>query len=216
MSLDKPLTWEQVTHIVDTYELDKLGRSPEELSRYRTFKKSLNAQNIGITTNLLKNVLHWIPPETDIHLSDPDAVNLVKYDDARPFANPNDVKITLNDFPYFIANKTDHFVVWIKFPMPPDPNSEIGDIDEKTKGLIEKYIQLTFVQREGIKREHIIWWKNYTIIQSIKSIPHVHVLVNLDDDVDGSKESNLRKLIGTPGVMFDYAETTNSSLQTKL
>lgn len=203
MSLDKPLTWDQVAHIVETYTLDQLGRSVKELQRYRAFKQSLDSQNIGLTTNLLQKVLHWIPEDVDVHTPDSEAVKLVKYDDPTPFSNENDVKITLNDFPYYIEGKTLHFLIWIKFPMPPDPNSDIGDIDDSTKALIEQYVQRTFVEKHHINRKNIVWWKNYTIIQSIKSIPHVHVLVNLDDDDNlGSKEAELRTLIGTAGVML--------------
>lgn len=96
--------------------------------------------------------------------------------------------------------------------MLPDPNSEIGDIDDDTKRIIEKYVCKTFVDYVGLSRDQIIWWKNYTKIQSIKAIPHVHVLVNLDDDHDGKLEKKLRSLIGTPGVLFDYHTPDNSKL----
>lgn len=212
MSLEHPLSWNDVFEIVKSYHLDKLGRSHEDLEDYRNFKKSLEAQKIGITTNLLIKVLKWLPPDTDMHIPDSESVKLVKYNDPRPFADERDTFITLNDFPYYISNKTLHMLVWIRFPMLPDPNSEIGDIDDDTKRIIEKYVCKTFVDYVGLSRDQIIWWKNYTKIQSIKAIPHVHVLVNLDDDHDGKLEKKLRSLIGTPGVLFDYHTPDNSKL----
>lgn len=211
MSLQEPLSWNDVFEIVSSYNLDKLGRSKEQLAKYRAFKKSLDEQNVGITTNLLIKVLKWLPEDTDIHIPDSEAVKMVKYNDPRPFADPRDTCITVNDYPYYISNKTLHLLIWVKFPMLPDPNSEIGDIDDETKQYIEKYINLTFVNYVGLQRKNIIWWKNYTIIQSIKAIPHIHVLINLDDDHSGEIEKKVRGLIKTPGVLFDYHQKPDVS-----
>ncbi|KAG0684520.1 hypothetical protein C6P40_002696 [Pichia californica] len=212
MLLKDPLTWNEIKKLVEDYDLEKLGRSQTQLISYQNFKKMMMKKNVSLTTNLMINTMHWLPPETDIHLSTEEAVDLIKYKDPRPFANPDDTFISVNKFPYYIKERTLHLLVWVKFPMLPDPNSEIGDIDDKMKQTIENYIQLNFVQKLGIKRDHLIWWKNYASIQSIKSIPHVHVLVNLEDDIDGSVQKNLDTIIGTGGLTLDYLDSTNCKL----
>lgn len=212
MILDKPLSWEELKEIVSRYELAKLGRSAEQLQKYNDFRDQMKEAHIDLATRLFITTLKWLPQDADIHMSAEEAVRLIKPEDTRPFCNPHDVCITLNDFPYSIEGKTLHFLVWVKFPMNPDPESEIGDIDDSMKQIIEKYVDLTFVQRAHVNRENLIWWKNYTLIQSIKSIPHVHVLVNLSNDYDGECESNVRSLLGTPGVMFKYNNTIEGKL----
>lgn len=212
MSLKEPLTWKQVSEIVDSYELQQLGRSIPQLKSYHDFKNKLKSKGINLTTNLVVNTLHWLPADFDIHRPAEDAVSVIRYEDARPFCNSHDVCITLNDFPYYIKERTLHLLVWVKFPMPPDTNSDIGDIDDETKKYIEKYINNTFVEGLNVQRDRIIWWKNYTLIQSIKSIPHIHVLINLDGDVDGKLEKEVMRLVGTSGVMFQYPESKECKL----
>lgn len=212
MLLEKPLEWNDIKQLVDNYDLEKLGRSQTQLKSYDDFKKLMKEKNISMTTNLFINTMHWLPKDTDIHLPSTEAVKMIKCKDSRPFADPDDTFISINRFPYYIKEHTLHLLIWVKFPMEPDPNSEIGDIDNHMKQLIEKYINLTFIKKLGIKRDHIIWWKNYAKIQSIKSIPHVHVLINLEDDFDGSIEKRIINVIGTSGVMIDYSDPQNCKL----
>lgn len=212
MSLKDPLTWENVVSIVKSYNLDKLGRSVDQLQKYHDFKDKLASEGVDITTNLLINALHWLPETTDHSISGPEAVSRIHCQDPRSFCNPNDVTITVNDFPYFIKERTLHLLVWVKFPMLPDPTSVIGDISTATKAIIQKYIDLTFHDYLKVPENDLIWWKNYTIIQSIKTIPHIHVLINLDNDHNGTMESSVRSLIGSSGVMFSYANLNKSNL----
>lgn len=212
MSLEKPLTWENVVNIVESYHLDRLGRSVDQLQKYHDFKNTLTLKGIDMTTNLLLNTLHWLPENTDPFISGPEAISLIHCLDPRPFCNPKDVTIILNDFPYFIKERTIHLLIWVKFPMLPDPKSDIGDISPETKGIIQKYINLTFYDHLKIPKNDLVWWKNYTLIQSIKTIPHVHVLINLDKDFSGEMEARVRGLIGQSGVMFSYPDVNRCNL----
>ena len=212
MSLEKPLTWSQITHLVKTYQLERLGRSQSQLKSYHDFKEQMAQQGICLTTNLLVNTMHWLPADTDIRLPAEEAVQRVTYKDARLFAAAEDVYISINEFPYYIQERTLHLLVWVRSPMPPDPASDIGDIDSTTKETIERYVMATFVRKAGVPRDHLVWWKNYTKIQSIKAIPHVHVLINLADDVDGELERKARAMIGTAGVVLSYGESQEAKL----
>ncbi|GMF07495.1 unnamed protein product [Ambrosiozyma monospora] len=151
------------------------------------------------TTDLLVNHLHWAP-ESSIQLPSGHILDkLVHYKDARPFANKDDMIITKNMFPYYFEENMTHLCVWIKSPMPPDPDSPIGDISMHDKHLIENYINETFVKWLGVPREDILWFKNWTELQSIRPIPHIHVIIkNL------SKEQ-FNEVIHTPGVPLKYS-----------
>lgn len=212
MSLREPLTWNKVAYLIKTYELDKLGRSESQLQAYHDFKSDMASKNIDLTTNLLINTMHWLPSTTDIHMTSADSLKLITYKDPRPFANTEDVYISMNEFPYFIKEKTLHLLIWVKFPMPPDPTSEIGDIDDNTKAVIDKYIRRNFIEILGIPGDKLLWWKNYTVVQSIKTIPHIHVLVNLDGDVNKTLERKTLGLVGTSGAVLTYFDTEDCKL----
>ncbi|GMG21070.1 unnamed protein product [Ambrosiozyma monospora] len=200
MSVGKiPMTFDMVKDIVAAGEITKLYRSEAGLSQYHKFKSEMKAKGINVTTNLLINKLFWVPKSTPQTLP-PDYVidNLVHYTDARPFANKNDIIVTPNSFPYYLTDNLSHLCVWIKSPMLPDPKSDIGDISVHDKHLIEEYINETFVKWLGISRENIVWFKNWASLQSVKSIPHVHVIVK-----DLSKEQ-YDKVVNTPGVPLNY------------
>lgn len=197
----EPITWREFHHIVETYRLDALGRSPTQERVYRDFKKQLEAKRWDLVTHLLMQSLHWLPADFDPHTPSEKSVLSVKYTDPRPFANANDTKIIWNDFPYYYAEPVAHVCVWVKFPMEADPHSEIGDISAAMKATVERYVVRTFCEGLGIARSDVIWWKNYTAIQSIRALPHVHVAIRLGAR-NGLKEA-VDALIGTPGRLLE-------------
>lgn len=204
--LNEPLTWLQIYNLVSSYDLEKLGRSKSQTEAYKTFKTNMRNNNVDITTNLLIETLHWLPKDTLPSTSSEKAMQQVKYNNPIPFADPDDVYITINRFPYYIKEHTLHLLIWVKFPMNPDPESPIGDISSEMKKTIELYIQKTFVEFLGIRRDHIIWWKNYAALQSVKSLPHIHCLINLDDDQDGKLENKIHTIVGKSGIMINSLE----------
>lgn len=73
------------------------------------------------------------------------------------------------------ANISISIVVWSKTPIATDDN--IGDITEKSRKLIEGFVQRTFVARLDGDRNRVIWFKNWVQLQSVRALEHVHVLV---------------------------------------
>lgn len=197
-----PIKWDEFKSIVDTYQLDKLGRSAEQERVYRNFKDHLAIKGWDLVTNLLIHSLNWLPEDFDPYTPSSVAIEDIKCIDPRPFANEEDTKIIWNDFPYFYAEPVAHVCVWVKFPMEADPKSSIGDINLEMKRVIERYVVDTFCLGLKISRSDVIWWKNYTAIQSIRALPHVHVAVRLSAR-EGLQEA-VDNLIGTPGQIFDY------------
>lgn len=200
----QPIPWNQLQEIVKSNELDFLGRSKEQETIYYAFKHNLKAKQYDLVTNLLIHSLQWVPNDLDPRTDSQEAMKLIAYKDERPFADAEDVKIIWNDFPYYYAEPVAHVCVWVKFPMPEDPNSSIGDIDTQMKYTIERYIWGTFCDKLGIDRNDLVWWKNYTALQSIRVLPHVHVAVRLNKDK--LKERISDELIGKEGVLLQYPQ----------
>ncbi|ODV88266.1 hypothetical protein CANARDRAFT_190037, partial [[Candida] arabinofermentans NRRL YB-2248] len=154
-----PMPFSKARELIDNGEIQLLTRSRECMDKYNNHRHALKSKGVDMITNLIVNELHWAPA------------------DYRPFASEKDIVITRNSFPYYLESNTAHLCIWVKFPLLPDPSSPIGDISQRNKDLIERYIQKTFVEWLGIPRENIAWFKNWASLQSIKSIPHIHVIV---------------------------------------
>lgn len=108
-------------------------------------------------------------------------------------------KILLNDWPYGFDSRIVHLVVWTKFPLPPDPTSEKGDISPQTRAMISKFVQETFgvemtkkksqKEKEGQRdaegeeeEENVVWFLNWASLKSIHAVEHFHVLLFEPDE----------------------------------
>ena len=103
-----------------------------------------------------------------------------------PFANANDLRIQRNDWPYgvFRADIT-HLIVWLKPRISTEPGT--GLMTSQSKVLAENFVKNTFVERlkeEGPGAEaRVLWFKNWTALQSVRGLEHIHVLVRNVSDV---------------------------------
>jgi hypothetical protein len=95
-----------------------------------------------------------------------------------PFADPNDYKILPNDWPYGFAPGITHIVVWLKHRLESEPSR--GEMTLKSRKQIQDFVQRKFTHRawdlpgEGDK---VQWFKNWTELQSVPALEHLHVLV---------------------------------------
>lgn len=180
-----PITWAELQFVINSNRLDDLGRSVKQTEEYENFKWMLHQKRHDMTTNLLVNSLHWLPSDFDLSTSAKESLKEVVCENPEPFKSPHDITIVYNAFPYYYA-ENDHIVhlcIWVKFPMDPDTKSPIGDIPKSMKEKIQRYIDLTF-GKLGIKGDDIVWWKNPTALQSIRSLPHIHVAIKTGDDAN--------------------------------
>lgn len=95
-----------------------------------------------------------------------------------PFANSADYRIMPNDWPYGMQSEIRHLIVWLKCRLDAEPIR--GDITPTSRHQIETFVQRTFVDRlEGLPgpEEKVIWFKNWTVLQSVPGMEHIHVLV---------------------------------------
>jgi hypothetical protein len=105
---------------------------------------------------------------------------------AVPFKNQKDYKILPNDWPYGLENGITHIIVWLKTRLEAEPTK--GDLTDRSRRLVERYIEKTFIDPlrdlPGSAREKVMWFRNWTALQSVPGLEHVHVLVqNVPQDI---------------------------------
>lgn len=96
-----------------------------------------------------------------------------------PFADPADYKILRNDWPYGYDDPgITHIIVWLKNRLESEPTR--GDMTPKSRLQVEDFVQKTFVNRvKGLPghEEKVMWFRNWTALQSIPGIEHIHIFV---------------------------------------
>jgi hypothetical protein len=67
-------------------------------------------------------------------------------------------------------------VVWLKHRLPVDQE---GALNDEGRRLVQEFIDFEFRRKANEEKEgqKIIWFKNTTQLQSVRSLEHVHVLV---------------------------------------
>ncbi|KNG91721.1 hypothetical protein ANOM_000233 [Aspergillus nomiae NRRL 13137] len=195
--------WEDLKAIIARNDLGILKRKPSDLKRYLAWTADIKAQYGTITNYICQRRLGW-------HLPDPDTTTaattgattdsgaVFPFRNPIPFADPADYKILRNDWPYGVTPDINHLVVWLRTPVPVKP--ENGDVTDESRALIEDFVHRTFVARlaqEGNltfsdPKENVLWFKNWTALQSVRSLEHMHVLVR------GVPEHILQEWTGEP------------------
>ena len=122
------LTWSEVRETVAKNRLDHFQRVPSDLRRYLKYIYHLK-QNYGtVMSYMLKHRLGWEEP--------------VLARGQAPFADDDDVRILVNDWPYGIDKRIVHLVVWTKFKLVDDERT--GDLTEETGKVIDRYVDKKF------------------------------------------------------------------------
>jgi hypothetical protein len=118
--------------------------------------------------------LHWQP----LPFSTPKTGPIFELRNPTPFVDPSDYKILPNDWPYGLAPGITHIIVWLKNRLEVEPSR--GDMTPKSRTQVQQFVQRTFVDRvrdlpgDGDK---VQWFKNWTALQSVPGLEHLHVLV---------------------------------------
>ncbi|PWY71690.1 hypothetical protein BO70DRAFT_365091 [Aspergillus heteromorphus CBS 117.55] len=159
--------WEDLKSIIARNDLGILKRKPSDLLRYLAWSKETKLKYGTITNYICKQRLGWPLP--------------TPFKNPTPFADPSDYKILRNDWPYGMSPGITHLVVWLRTPVA--VKEENGDVTDESRALIEGFVQRTFVARiadadgDGDAGDRVLWFKNWTALQSVRSLEHVHVLV---------------------------------------
>ena len=95
-----------------------------------------------------------------------------------PFHDKRDFNCLPNDWPYGFDVGIVHLIVWLKHRLESEPVR--GDLIPKSRKQVAEFVQRTFVDRvQDVPgdREKILWFKNWTALQSVPGMEHIHVLV---------------------------------------
>lgn len=202
MSGQGPIGWDELRRLVEQNEIESMRRDPKVLEKYRAYKERLQQTNQSLFSHLVINELRWADPEILKEVADieelPKKLNL-KPKDRRLLANADDIKILMNDFPYYFDANLTHLCIWTKVDIKSDPSSEKGDISPKTRLIIERYVNKTFVEYLGISKDRILWFRNWSALQSVKNLSHIHVVIR---DISDEQLAKVVKKSGVP-VLFD-------------
>jgi hypothetical protein len=92
--------------------------------------------------------------------------------------DPSDYKILLNDWPYGWVPGITHIIVWLKHRLEIEPSK--GDMTPKSRTQAQDFVQQTFADRirdlPG-DNDRVQWFRNWTALQSVPGLEHLHVLV---------------------------------------
>ncbi|EMG46929.1 hypothetical protein G210_2805 [Candida maltosa Xu316] len=197
-----PFSWSDIQFIIRSNQLEIFARSEQQTVKYHNFKQWLKDQNISINDYLLNHELHWKESDIRDQIHEVSDEYSVEYPEDLIFYNRDDISILYNKFPYYFDNNVKHLCIWSKLRIPVDKESPVGDISERTKKIIHRYLEKTFVEK-GISWDQIVWFKNWLTLQSVRSISHIHVILK---DVD---DEFIEKLIGGSGEVLTLDDYRN-------
>ncbi|KAJ5083910.1 hypothetical protein NUU61_008489 [Penicillium alfredii] len=176
--------WEELRDIIDfpltsslsaRNDLGALKRKPSDLRRYLAWSSDTKAKYGSIMNYICQRRLQWQMPDT--------VGPLAPFKNPCPFADPEDYRILRNDWPYGLSPGISHLVVWLRTPIP--VQSGEGHLTDESRALVENFVQQTFVARLARDvqgrfpdaKSHVLWFKNWVGLQSVRALEHVHVLV---------------------------------------
>ncbi|KAG9247074.1 hypothetical protein BJ878DRAFT_415623 [Calycina marina] len=179
-----PHDWENIKEIISTNKLQDFTRYPSQLRLYLSWTSSIKQQYGSIQNFLCQTKLNWTPRPIG------ESGSTFAYRYPTPLADTEDYKILINDWPYGFDPGVTHIVVWSKTPIATD--EETGDVTSESRRLIEEFVRKTFAERLG-RSQDVLWFKNWTTLQSVRAVEHFHVLVR------GAGEELLKQWTETEG-----------------
>jgi hypothetical protein len=151
-----PLTNQPIP--AESTRFEKFSRTPLSLRKYLQESNPAKALPGGMGLHIQRTMLHWAD---------------AKPSGAAPFANPSDVKVTRNTYPYAFASSVTHLVVWTKFAFDSDAD---GALTKDARDAIAAYVRGNFSAYFG--PSNVAWWKNPATLKSVPGIEHFHVLLH--------------------------------------
>ncbi|CCH62637.1 hypothetical protein TBLA_0H03560 [Henningerozyma blattae CBS 6284] len=169
-------SWPEIQTIIKSGQLPELRRTPECNDKYQLFKKNLASRNVSVAQHML-NQLGWNMDENNRlnQTGFPDLESKVK----ASFASRESFKILQNDFPYSYDPQIVHLLIWSKIKLPIYKDESINLKNEELNSKINRFLKLNMEGRENVIDYD--WFINYTVLQSIEAVSHIHLLVYLKD-----------------------------------
>ncbi|KAL8997299.1 MAG: hypothetical protein Q9169_003391 [Polycauliona sp. 2 TL-2023] len=171
------LTWPEVKKAIEHNELDRFVRVPSDHRKYLEYNAQLKKKHGSVMEFVLKERLQWtgLEQQDPAPFRDPATGRCSSIDHVGQSVHTvvGDIKILYNDWPYGIDERIVHLVVWTKFDLPDDPDTQ--ELTKEMRREIDEYVNETFCQL--VPKENVIWFKNWKALKSIHSVEHFHVML---------------------------------------
>jgi len=151
-----------------------LDRFPSDLIRYKLWTEQIKAEHGSIIDFVCRERLHWEPLPPSPATNGP----IFACRSPIPFANAEDYRILKNDWPYGVTSNITHLVVWLKTRIPTRESD--GDLTFESRQILQDFVRRRFEERlakDGNSEDRVLWFKNWSGLQSVRGLEHVHVLV---------------------------------------
>ncbi|KAJ5826390.1 hypothetical protein N7474_003528 [Penicillium riverlandense] len=189
-----PHDWDDLKDIIARDDLGALKRRPSDLRRYLAWSRETKMRYGTVMEYICQRRLNWQSTPTSPAGSESEGSNstatptaapagtVFAFKNPVPFADPEDYKILRNDWPYGVSPGISHLVVWLRTPIA--VKSYEGHLTDESRALIVDFVQKKFVARLAQDPErfpdpqsHVMWFKNWVGLQSVRALEHVHILV---------------------------------------
>jgi Protein of unknown function (DUF3605) len=160
-----PFSWQELQQIVvKDKDLSRLSRSVDTEERYARDRQSLLKEYETLYDHILYSKFQL--PRTRHALSGKWKVDTTTaaLSTDHPQFNNNDVALVKNDYPYFVQDGIEHWVLWKLHA-----NITSDDVDQALSDLRSTYGKDDIVD--------CIWWENPPSLKSLPDINHIHILV---------------------------------------
>eukprot|EP00051_Salpingoeca_urceolata_P018418 m.258276 g.258276 ORF g.258276 m.258276 type:complete len:194 (-) comp19188_c0_seq3:2518-3099(-) len=145
----KALTWQEIKHHIESSHVELLGRTAEDLNKYREWKAQILTEWQSVDEFVLHRVFEYPP------ISGPTGKKIAHV----PEDKAPRVVFRPNDFPYTAEAGVQHHVLWVHFC-------------ELTDTLVQDVIA-----KQCSHFEEVTWFRNPPHLRSIPSVDHAHILV---------------------------------------
>jgi hypothetical protein len=172
-----PHSWSNLGHLISENRLEELKRWPSALKAYLAWTAHVKEKYGSVMEYLLHQRLFWEP------VADEDGALRFEVRNSVPFADVDDYKILRNDWDYALEPGIRHIVVWLKQRLPVGAH---GELSQEGYSMVDDFVRGEFRKKAGeeVEESKIIWFKNTTNLQSVRSLEHVHILVrNVEESV---------------------------------
>jgi len=182
--VDRLTTWEELIHFLSINELEHFGRYQELYEQYMQKMKNIKEEYVAVSDYVKHKILNFnvqtsqehnnklvsVPPPTLLAVSSANPTNVNnnnnnENENAKITKEAEDLPVILkfvpNDFPYWFEPDVEHWIIW-SYPRALNNNEILATIESKFG--------------EDLNAIEYVYWRNPTILQSIKDLEHYHVV----------------------------------------
>jgi hypothetical protein len=163
------LSWAEVQEVMASNALEKLGRMPEQLARYRQQTEVMRSEFVTVGDFILHHRFGFPyftrPEDGKKYVVVPSSSGRRTYDDGGDETVPTSsegserVVWAKNDFPYALEADIGHFLLWSLQPLPPQQLEQL-------------------IRQRVAPDEEFVYFVNPPALQSVQNVFHAHVLVH--------------------------------------